>query len=226
MGEEPAVEPRPSATVVLLRNGRPELEVLLLRRNAKLAFHGGAWVFPGGAIDPEDWKGVPPGEIVEAARTAAVREAAEEASVSVDPEGLTPISRWTTPEGVPRRYVTWFFAAVAGDDRVRVDGGEIHAHRWMRPAEALEAQRARELELPPATFVTLLGLCAYRSAREAWTALEQSEPDIFTPRTFRVPGGLCSLYEQDAGYATTDPEREGPRHRLWMIEDGWRYERS
>ena len=43
-----AVTPQPSATVVLLRDGRSGLELLLLRRSAKLAFFGGAWVFPGG----------------------------------------------------------------------------------------------------------------------------------------------------------------------------------
>ena len=42
---------RLASTVVLLRDSAQGLEVLLLRRNAKLAFAGGAWVFPGGAID-------------------------------------------------------------------------------------------------------------------------------------------------------------------------------
>ena len=33
------------------------VETLMLRRNSKLAFAGGAWVFPGGRIDPEDYPG-------------------------------------------------------------------------------------------------------------------------------------------------------------------------
>ena len=41
----------PAATVVLIRDGRDGLEVLLARRSSQLAFHGGAWVFPGGRID-------------------------------------------------------------------------------------------------------------------------------------------------------------------------------
>ena len=44
-------ELRLAATAVLLRDTEQGLEVLLLRRNAKLAFAAGAWVFPGGAID-------------------------------------------------------------------------------------------------------------------------------------------------------------------------------
>ena len=41
MSEDAPVHP--AATVVPLREGRGGLEVLLLRRNAKLVFHGGAW---------------------------------------------------------------------------------------------------------------------------------------------------------------------------------------
>ncbi len=49
----------PAATVVLLRDGETGLEVLLARRSSKLAFHGGAWVFPGGRIDPDDYADAP-----------------------------------------------------------------------------------------------------------------------------------------------------------------------
>ena len=44
----------PSATVVLLRDGPQDLEVFLLRRHAQSAVLGGAYVFPGGKVDPED----------------------------------------------------------------------------------------------------------------------------------------------------------------------------
>jgi glyoxylase-like metal-dependent hydrolase (beta-lactamase superfamily II)/8-oxo-dGTP pyrophosphatase MutT (NUDIX family) len=43
--------PRPAATLILLRRG---LEVLMLQRAQTAAFLGGAYVFPGGALDPED----------------------------------------------------------------------------------------------------------------------------------------------------------------------------
>ena len=44
----------PAATVVLIRDGEQGLEVLLARRSSQLAFHGGAWVFPGGLVDRGD----------------------------------------------------------------------------------------------------------------------------------------------------------------------------
>jgi 8-oxo-dGTP pyrophosphatase MutT (NUDIX family) len=44
----------PAATVLLLRETAGELEVLVMRRGAGLAFLGGMWVFPGGRVDPAD----------------------------------------------------------------------------------------------------------------------------------------------------------------------------
>jgi 8-oxo-dGTP pyrophosphatase MutT (NUDIX family) len=43
-----------AATVLLLRETAGELEVLMMRRGAGLAFMAGMWVFPGGRVDPAD----------------------------------------------------------------------------------------------------------------------------------------------------------------------------
>ena len=45
---------RPAATVLLLREAGGELEVLMMRRGAGLAFMAGMWVFPGGRVDEAD----------------------------------------------------------------------------------------------------------------------------------------------------------------------------
>lgn len=42
---------RPAATVMIV-DDRPDLQVLLIERNANMTFAGGMWVFPGGAVDP------------------------------------------------------------------------------------------------------------------------------------------------------------------------------
>ena len=132
------VEAAPAATVVLLRDGVTGLEVLLARRSSKLAFHGGAWVFPGGRIDPEDYAN-DRDDLEAAARRAAVREAKEEAGVDVDGGALVHLSNWTTPEVSPKRFATWFFAGpVAGGTEV-ADGGETEALQWFGPEEALVA---------------------------------------------------------------------------------------
>lgn len=51
---EPPAPARPAATVVLVRDGSRAPEVLLLRRPERSGFAAGAWVFPGGAVDPTD----------------------------------------------------------------------------------------------------------------------------------------------------------------------------
>ncbi|MBL8382589.1 MAG: NUDIX hydrolase [Burkholderiales bacterium] len=46
--------PRPSATVLMLRDGDAGLEILMQRRSDESDVLGGAYVFPGGKIDRED----------------------------------------------------------------------------------------------------------------------------------------------------------------------------
>lgn len=48
------VEPRPAATIVLLRDSDAGLQVLLMRRNRSAGFVPGAYVFPGGRVDASD----------------------------------------------------------------------------------------------------------------------------------------------------------------------------
>jgi 8-oxo-dGTP pyrophosphatase MutT (NUDIX family) len=216
----------PAATVILLREGESAPEVLLLRRSQRLAFHGGAWVFPGGRLDPADYAAAGGDDIVGAARYAAVREANEEAGVTVPPERLALLSRWVTPEILPKRFDTWFFVAPVGDDAVRVDGEEIHDHLWTTPSAALEIRARGEIELPPPTFVTLVGLARFATVAEALASLTAATVENFIPHICMVAGGACSLYAGDAGYDDSAIDRPGPRHRLWMLDSGWRYERS
>ncbi|MDQ6775458.1 MAG: NUDIX hydrolase [Actinomycetota bacterium] len=138
---EPA-EPRPAATVILLRAGDP-LEVLLVQRNPEARFMGGAWVFPGGAVDRHE------GEGDRALRAAAVRELAEEAGITLDsPAALVPFSRWITPAQVKTRFDTWFYLAMAPPGAgPSVDEHEIVQWRWYAPRAALAAARAGEIFL-------------------------------------------------------------------------------
>lgn len=55
MTDPAAIAVRDAATVMLVRDGDDgRLEVFMLRRNLRSDFVGGAYVFPGGAVDPED----------------------------------------------------------------------------------------------------------------------------------------------------------------------------
>lgn len=178
---------RNAATVIVVRDGADSaspLEVLLLRRSAELVFHGGSWVFPGGRFDPEDYAPDRPDDHEWAARAAAVREAAEEASISVSTDALVPWAHWTTPPGRPRRFATWFYLAGLGEgaSEVVVDGGEISDHLWITPAAALEARDRGDVELPPPTFVSLLRLTKYSSVDHAIASVPTERYHHFTPR--------------------------------------------
>jgi 8-oxo-dGTP pyrophosphatase MutT (NUDIX family) len=49
------VTPTLASTLLLLRNGTDGVEVLLMRRHKNINFAGGAFVFPGGKLDPADF---------------------------------------------------------------------------------------------------------------------------------------------------------------------------
>lgn len=219
-------EPSPSATVAIVRDARGGIEVLMVQRNVDLQFHGGAWVFPGGRIDPIDRTRAGSDDPVEAARHCAVREAAEEAGVELDASALAPFARWVTPEGLPKRFKTWFFVCEFQPSAVVIDGGEVVDHRWLAPQEALASQARGEIDLPAPTYVTLLELARHATAHDAVTALRSRDVAVYTPRMRQVEGGVCTLYEDDVAYAGADLDTQGRRHRLYMTQGGYRYERS
>jgi 8-oxo-dGTP pyrophosphatase MutT (NUDIX family) len=153
--------PRQAATVILLRGGADELQVLLVQRNPQARFMGGAWVFPGGAVDRHE------GEGDGALRAAAIRELAEEAGVRIGgPEELVPFSRWITPAQVKIRFDTWFFLAVSPTGvEPSVDGNEVVDARWYRPDAALRAASEGEIFLVFPTIKHLEQLSGFGSAQ-------------------------------------------------------------
>jgi 8-oxo-dGTP pyrophosphatase MutT (NUDIX family) len=226
MPDSQPATPLRSATVVLLRDGDEGLELLLLQRASRSAGREGAWVFPGGKVEAGDYQR-PQEDAQAVARRTAVRETREEAGLTLDSNRLVSISRWITPEIAPKRFDTWFFCASLGmDARVEVDGGEIRRHRWLRPQDALELHRAGELRLPPPTFVTVTWLSEFGAVEPALRTLGRPPLVTFRPRLCPAPEGGCMLYPGDAGYEDLDAERPGPRHRLWTLPSGFRYERQ
>ncbi len=218
-----------AATVLLLRDTTEGPEVLMLRRNSKIAF-GGAWVFPGGRVDPHE---IDPADDLGSARRAAVRECHEEAGLAIEADHLTTWSHWQPPatsamitnRGPRRRFSTWFFAAPAPQGDVVIDDGEIHEHRWLTPAAAMDLHRAGEIELIPPTWVSLLQLGEHPSSRHAldWAA-GQTPPRFHTKH---LQASVPTLtWEPDVYHAGGDADAPGARHRMMLDPQGWRYERS
>jgi 8-oxo-dGTP pyrophosphatase MutT (NUDIX family) len=161
-------QPRQAATVIVLRGGAETLEVLLVRRNPEARFMGGAWVFPGGAVDGD-----------EDHRVAGVREVQEEAGVELpDPAALVLFSRWITPPQVKIRYDTLFYLVAAPDGaEPRPDGGETVDAGWYEPQAALDAG----IELVFATITTLKALARFTSADELLTWADGREVEPIEP---------------------------------------------
>src|SRR5829696_9309845 len=170
---EPTV-PRQAATVIVLRGGSQRLEVLLVQRTPKARFMGGAWVFPGGAVDAHE------GEGDVAHRAAAIREVQEETGITLpDPAALVPFARWITPPEVSIRFDTYFFLAVAPDGaEAEIDGSEIVDARWFEPARALEGSEAGEILMVFPTIKNLERVAEFDTADALleWAAKHEVKP--------------------------------------------------
>jgi 8-oxo-dGTP pyrophosphatase MutT (NUDIX family) len=174
--------PRPAASVIPLRRGGKHaergLEVLLLKRSEQASFMPGVWVFPGGAVDPED------GEGDAGFRACALRELIEEASIELDDaDELVPFSHWITPEIVPVRFDTWFYLALApAHSAPEPDGSETTEAAWWEPRLALEAHRDGELELVFPTIKQLESLGDYATSHEALEAVRGRPVEPIMPK--------------------------------------------
>ena len=220
----------PAATVVILRDQEHGLEVLMLRKNSKIAF-GGAWVFPGGRIDPEDQVTGADGSVddLATASAAAAREAAEEADITVDAENLVWFAHWTPPPITPKRYATFFLAArsaTGNAGEVAIDHGEITEHEWMRPQDALTRRDQGDIELVVPTWMSLTLLTRFANVDQALVALDDMDPIFYLTHMARTDNGPVAMWEGDAGYEATDPSILGTRHRLTLGKERFVFEQT
>lgn len=214
---------KPAATVIPLRNSDAGVEVLVLRRDTNLAFHGGSWVFPGGRVDPGDFDSAGSEEVADAARHAAVREAKEEANLDIVATDLVSLAHWTTPVGRNRRFSTWFYVVMAPEGEVIIDDGEIREYEWHTIDAAISGCAAGEIQLAGPTYVSLLGLSAHSTVDSALSSVRSVPDEVFLPRLYRGGGETWSVYQRDPAYVSGDLGAPGPRHRMQMKDPGYTY---
>jgi 8-oxo-dGTP pyrophosphatase MutT (NUDIX family) len=224
---------RPASTVVVLRPGDP-FEILMVRRNDKVAFMAGSYVFPGGRVDEHDRppRGEPVPKAVfpdlsdadEAAyRMAAVRELQEEANVYITIDDLRPFAHWVTPEIEIRRYDTRFFIArMPAGQTARHDESETTALDWLTPAEALARFQRKELLLPPPTYTTIRQLAPRTSIDDvmAWAA---TRPIVRVMPGFFKNGDEATLTLPGDPLLPTIPGWEIPEETRFVLEEGQRW---
>jgi 8-oxo-dGTP pyrophosphatase MutT (NUDIX family) len=81
---------------------------------------------------------------------------------------LVPYAHWITPEGLPKRFDTWFFLAAAPPEQVGAhDGKESTDSIWVSPREALEGGQSGRFKLPFPTTRNLIRLGKQASVEAA-----------------------------------------------------------
>lgn len=151
MENKPILTPRLAATVMLLRDGGDGMEVFMIVRHQKSEFAGGALVFPGGRVDPEDHDlaadaavfAPQPGVDAEAAalRVAAIRETFEECGVLlarargestlINAARLRDIEKAHRPAMTKRERT--FGAMLAAENLVLAPETMTHFAHWITP---------------------------------------------------------------------------------------------
>jgi 8-oxo-dGTP pyrophosphatase MutT (NUDIX family) len=171
-------------------------EVLMIRRAEQASFVPNAWVFPGGMVETLDYE-IGGGALPGAMRVAAARELFEETGVwlgapltdaehkrrqllagvvsfrqvlhesELDFEQLVWTSHWITPFGVPKRFDTWFFLALAGlETAATAENNEAVDAVWITPEQALERYRSGEWKMVFPTVRNLEAICGFATAEE------------------------------------------------------------
>jgi len=239
---------RPAATVCLLRDRPSGIEVLMARRSDDSRFMAGVWVFPGGAVDEADaaahdvltdttddrpWRVAALRELVEELGIwvtadgpltlrvpGDVHTVAAERGLVLDGRGLGYFANWITPEPLPIRFDTRFYALEA-DVEPEVDGDELVEAVWITPGAALS--RSDEASWPVAfpTAKTLAHLASFPTAAEFMVhiaTLDRVQP--IQPRLLLEDGGLGVLLPGDPGFEEAAAGEAALADRLGELLEG------
>jgi len=211
----------PAATIMLLREEKDRLEVLMLRRNRHLKAFGGAWVFPGGRVDDED---APGADDIMRAKAAAIRETQEETGLDISDRSMETLSCWIPPVQEKRRFSTWFFIVAAPDSPVKIDHGEIHDFRWVCPKETLGLVPSEDMMIMPPTYVSLHTLAQHKTIKSVMDETRARPSEIFETKFKKSEAGFITFWQGDVAYETQDLSLDGPRRRLVCGPGKWDYQ--
>jgi 8-oxo-dGTP pyrophosphatase MutT (NUDIX family) len=114
---------------------------------------------------------------------------------------LVPYAHWITPEGMPKRFDTWFFLAAAPPEQAGAhDGKESTDSIWVSPREALAGGESGRFKLP---FPTTRNLIKLGKQPNVQAALDDSRgQSIVTvmPVMTKLNGGRQLRIPREAGY--------------------------
>ena len=125
---------------------------------------------------------------------------------------LVPFAHWITPEGMPKRFDTYFFIVRAPSDQVAVhDGHELVGARWLTPAEALADADAGRRSIIFPTRMNLAKLGRSRSAEDAIAAARTHPVVTVLPRGDWGAKGPVLRIPVEADYDIVEAPLDGLR---------------
>jgi 8-oxo-dGTP pyrophosphatase MutT (NUDIX family) len=121
--------------------------------------------------------------------------------VSLALDELVPYAHWITPEGMPKRFDTWFFLAAAPHAQVGAhDGRESTDSIWVSPREALAGGESGRFKLPFPTTRNLIKLGKQPNVKAALDDARDKPIVTVTPVMTKLNGGRQLRIPREAGY--------------------------
>jgi 8-oxo-dGTP pyrophosphatase MutT (NUDIX family) len=116
-------------------------------------------------------------------------------------DALVPYAHWITPEGMPKRFDTWFFLAAAPPDQLGAhDGKESTDSIWVSSREALQGGETGRFKLPFPTTRNLIRLGKQASVNAALDDSRGLNIVTVMPVMTRLNGGRQLRIPKEAGY--------------------------
>ena len=124
-----------------------------------------------------------------------------EAGMVLALDALVPYARWITPEGMPKRFDTWFFLAAAPPEQLGAhDGRESTNSLWLSPREAIAGGESGRFKLPFPTTRNLIKLGKQPNVRAALDDARGKPVVTVMPVMTRLNGGRQLRIPLEAGY--------------------------
>jgi 8-oxo-dGTP pyrophosphatase MutT (NUDIX family) len=156
-------QPIPAAAVAFVRDTEHGIEVYLSRRPAHFRYYPGAFVFPGGRLDPEDSD----------LRATARREVKEEIGIEIDTRRLVPLRNiHTSAHAGPVYHMVTFAYPAEGEFNTSLNAEEVEEEMWIMAREALA-----RFELPYQIRAAVHTIASFASVTELLEALAQGSID-------------------------------------------------
>ncbi|WP_213772763.1 NUDIX hydrolase [Bradyrhizobium sp. dw_78] len=124
-----------------------------------------------------------------------------DSGLSLALDELVPYAHWITPEGMPKRFDTWFFLAAAPPEQIGAhDGKESTDSIWLSPREALAGGESGRFKLPFPTTRNLIRLGKQPNVHAALDDIKGKPIVTVMPVMTRLNGGRQLRIPAEAGY--------------------------